>query len=203
MSAVTARTLLTEAEYLEIERAAERRSEYYRGEMFTRAGATEQHVLLTGNLFVQLTLRLRGGSCRAYNSDMRVNVSEAGLYTYPDLSIACGERRFLDDRRDTLLNPVVLIEVLSPTTERYDRGAKFELYKALESLREYVLVAQDRMRVERYMREANSNQWGLTLHEEGEAVMVLDSVGCAVTLAEIYRDVELSAPRRSGENNAA
>lgn len=206
MSAEAAPKLLTEAEYLEIERAAEFRSEYYRGEMFAMAGATERHVLITGNLFVELSVQLRNRPCRVYNSDLRVQVSASGLYTYPDISIACGERRFSDNHHDNLLNPVALFEVLSHSTEAYDRGAKFELYQALDSLREYVLVAQDRVRVEQFTRVGELNQWRLTIHERLSDQLMLESVGCVVPLAEIYRNVELSGPstpERSGEKDAA
>jgi Uma2 family endonuclease len=203
MSTATARKLLTEAEYLEIERAAEFKSEYFQGEMFAMSGARESHVQVSCNLLVELTLGLRGRPCAVYSSDMRVQVKSIGLYTYPDISIACGERRFRDDRRDTLLNPVVLIEVLSPSTEGYDRGAKFELYKNLESLREYVLGAQDRTHVEIYTRDENPNRWRCTVHEEMDAVVVFESVGCRVSLAEIYRDVEFAPMAGEGETDAA
>ena len=116
------KTFLTPEEYLEIERKAEFRSEFYQGEMFAMAGGTGNHTMLIDNLIVQLGQKLRGGHCRAFSNNMRVRVDATGLYTYPDVVVACGERRFLDERHDTLLNPMLIVEVLSDSTEAYDRG---------------------------------------------------------------------------------
>ena len=147
-----ARQRLTPAEYLAIERAADYKSEFFADEMFAMAGAAPAHVLITSNVTRELGTQLKGRSCRVYPSDLRVKVSETGLYTYPDVVIVCGEQQFDDEHRDTLLNPTLIVEVLSPSTEAYDRGEKFDHYSQLESLQEYVMIAQDRPRVERYVR---------------------------------------------------
>jgi Uma2 family endonuclease len=186
------KTFLTPEQYLEIERQAERKSEYYNGEMFAMAGAKEAHNLLVTNALASLHRQLRSRPCRVYPSDMRVRVSATGLYTYPDVVAVCGERRFLDDQRDTLLNPDLLVEVLSPSTEAYDRGRKFEQYKTLESLREYMLVASDRMHVDLYTRQADG-RWLLTSADKPEDSLVLESVDAQLTLADLYENVELAA----------
>jgi Uma2 family endonuclease len=186
------KTFLTPEQYLEIERKAEFRSEYYQGEMFAMAGATEVHTILTDNLVVQLGQKLRGGPCRSFSRDMRVQVSATGLYTYPDLVVGCGERQFLDERRDTLLNPTLIVEVLSESTEAYDRGKKFSHYRTLESLQEYVLVSQDRVQVECYKRQTGG-QWLLTAANRPEEPIALESVACTLRMADIYEDVELPA----------
>lgn len=180
---------LTPQEYLPIERAAETRSEFYAGEMVAMAGAVESHTAIITNAVLVLGTQLRGRPCRAYPIDMRVKISETGLYTYPDLVVVCGERRFQDNRRDTLLNPTLIIEVLSSATEAYDRGEKFAHYRRLESLQEYLLVAQDRRRVERFLRQGSD--WILTEVRGEEGVLNLPSIGCALALADIYEGVEL------------
>ena len=134
------KTYLTQADYLHRERAAEGKSEFYRGEMFAMAGASREHNLIVGNLVTSLNLQLRDRDCQVYPSDMRVKVSPTGLYTYPDVSVACENPEFEDAQGDTLLNPRVLVEVLSDSTEAYDRGPKFEQYRQLASLRDYLLI---------------------------------------------------------------
>src|SRR5439155_7242290 len=134
----------TPEEYLEIDRAAQFKSEYFHGEIFAMAGASEDHNTITFNVAGLLHSQLRGGPCRGFSADMRVSTGEGEMYVYPDVGVVCGERRFVDARRDVLLNPTVIIEVLSQTTEAFDRGGKFEGYRRLESLRDYLLIAQDR-----------------------------------------------------------
>src|SRR6266404_1708800 len=147
------KTFLTPEQYLEIERKAEFKSEYFQGEMFAMAGAREAHNLIALNLAAALHPQLRARPCRAYISDMRVRVSATGLYTYPDILVVCGEPQFLDERRDTLLNPNLIVEVLSPSTEAYDRGRKFEHYRSVESLSEYLLVSSERIIAELFTRQ--------------------------------------------------
>jgi len=187
-----AKTLLTPEQYLEIERKAEFRSEYYQGEMFAMSGATRTHTTLVVNLTLDLGPQLRPGPCQLYIHDMRVKVSATGLYTYPDLVIACREERFMNTRQDTLLNPVVIIEVLSESTEAYDRGKKFGHYRTLESLQEYVLVALDRVQVERFTRQPGE-QWLLTAANRLEDTIALESVGCQLHLADIYEGIDWNA----------
>ena len=187
------KTYLTPEQYLEIERQAEFKSEYYQGEMFAMAGAVQAHNLLTGNAFASLHAQLRGRRCEVYSHDMRVRVSATGLYTYPDLVVVCGEPKFLDERRDTLLNPTVIGEVLSPSTEAYDRGKKFAHYRTLESLREYFLISSDRVQIERYSRQASS-QWLLTAVNRLEDIIELESAGCTLSVADVYERVEFETP---------
>ena len=184
------KTLLTPEQYLAIEREAEYKSEYFQGEMFAMAGAGWVHNLLVANLIAGLHPQLRSRPCRVCPSDMRVRVRATGLYTYPDVVVVCGERRFLDERRDTLLNPSLLIEVLSPSTEAYDRGKKFEHYRSIESLREYLLVASDRVHVDQYTCQADG-RWLLTSADRLEDSLDLQSVGCRLALADLYERIDL------------
>lgn len=182
---------LTEAEYLAIENAAEFRSEFYAGEMFAMAGASRQHNELKENLSGELFNRLKGGSCRTYSADMRLKVKRTGLYTYPDVMIVCGPPEFEAVQGvDTLLNPQVVFEILSDTTERYDRGTKFQHVQKLPSVREYVLVSQDRVRVERFVRQPDET-WVLTVFDDPAGEFALATVPVRVPVADIYRGVEL------------
>ena len=183
------RMVYTTEEYLARERMAETKSEYLGGEIVAMAGATRAHNLMVGNLYRELSQQLRGGPCEAYVNDMRVRVNRTGLYTYPDIVVACGEIQFDDNQADTLLNPVVVIEVLSPKTEAYDRGDKFAHYRRLDSLQEYVLVAQDKMRVERYVRQGEA--WVLSELSAPDDVVSLSAIGCNVTLRDLYERVDL------------
>jgi Uma2 family endonuclease len=187
MSTVSKR-LLTPQEYLARERRAEFKSEYFRGEMFAMAGATHEHTLIKDNLAREAGYQLKDARCRVMTSDQRVLIDATGLYTYPDIAIVCEEPRFTDEVRDTLLNPRTIVEVLSDSTEKYDRGKKFAHYRRIPSLQEYVLVAQDRPFVERYVRQAD-NTWVLKDFAGLEATFEFASAPARVPLAEIYRDV--------------
>lgn len=180
-------------EYLRRERRAQSKSEYRDGQIVAMTGTSPEHNLIAGDLFGELRQQLRGRTCRVFVADVRVKVSQSGLYTYPDVMVACGDIRFEDGHVDTLLNPTVIVEVLSPSTEAYDRGAKFAHYRRLESLQEYVLVAQDVMRVEHYRRDGA--RWVLTEIDAPDAMLTLESCGCAVRLADIYERVELPPGR--------
>jgi Uma2 family endonuclease len=179
----------TPEEYLALERQAEHRSEYVNGHIYATTGASTAHNYIAGNIYTALRGRLRGRPCRSFIGDMRVKVAPTGMYTYPDVVALCGEPRLEDAHIDTLLNPAVIVEVLSPSTERYDRGEKFAHYRRLPSLQEYVLVAQDRARVEHYARQGE--QWVLTALEGLEATLPLPALDCAIPLEDIY---ELVAP---------
>jgi Uma2 family endonuclease len=194
-----AKTFLTPEQYLEIERKAEFRSEYYQGEMFGMAGGSGRHTVISDNLVTQLNNKLRGGPCRPYSQNMRVQISATGLYTYPDVVVACAGKRFLDENEDTLLNPALIIEILSDSTEAYDRGKKFAHYRTLESLQEYVLVSQDRVQVERFRRQPGG-EWLLAAVSRLEDTVELDSVGCQIQLADIYQDVNLPTGASAGLN---
>jgi Uma2 family endonuclease len=183
------KTLLTPEQYLAIEREAEYKSEYFQGEMFAMAGAGEAHNVLVGNLVTGLNTHLRSRPCRVYSNDMRVLVCATGLYTYPDVVVVCGERRFVDEQRDILLNPSLLVEVLSPSTEAFDRGRKFQQYRSIESLVEYLLVASDRVRADLYTRQPDG--WLLTSAGRLEDSLDLQSIGCRLALADLYEKVDL------------
>ena len=178
----------TPEQYLALERKAEFKSEYYDGFITCMAGTSREHNLIAGNLGGELRSQLKVRPCEIYTNDMRVLVSRSGLYTYPDLIVVCGEPRFLDNGSDTLLNPTVIVEVLSPTTESYDRGKKFNHYRRLESLKEYVLIAQDEVLVERYSRQGED--WLLTDSRRIDDTLSLTSIDCHVSLREIYARIE-------------
>ncbi|MFN0170308.1 MAG: Uma2 family endonuclease [Bryobacteraceae bacterium] len=181
---------ITPEQYLEIERAAETKSEYYDGQMYAMSGGSYTHALIIGNLTAALHGALRTRGCSVVPNDLRVRVAEDGLYTYPDVVVVCAQPRFADDQKDTLLNPTLLIEALSPSTESKDRGFKFAQYRRIESLREYVLVSQEEARVECFARQA-SGQWLLAEFVGLDAVCHLESVDCDLPLSEIYYRVEM------------
>jgi Uma2 family endonuclease len=185
------KTFLTEEQYLEIERKAEYKSEYFAGEMFAVAGAKEGHNLITLNLAADLHQQLRNRPCRVYSNDMRVKIPTAGLYTYPDVIAVCGEPQFRDEQRDTLLNPNLVVEVLSPSTEAYDRGRKFEHYRSIGSVSEYLLVSSDRIQVDLYARQADG-RFLLTAASDLQETLELQSVGCRITLSALYEKVEFA-----------
>jgi Uma2 family endonuclease len=181
---------LTPKEYLALERGAEYKSEYLAGEIFAMAGTSERHNLIAGNVFAELHAQLRKRPCKVYVSDVRLKVNRTGLYTYPDVMVVCGETQFADDQQDMILNPTVIIEVLSESTEGYDRGKKFEHYRKLDSLSEYILIAQDRYHVERYVRQPD-NQWLLAETDNVHDTLSLTSIACNLALADIYDKVEI------------
>ena len=176
-------------EYLARERVAEYKSEFYRGEIFAMAGGSPRHNRICRNLLTALHTRLRGQPCEPFGSDQRLRIPPVGLSTYPDISIICGELQQEMFDHDASVNPRVLIEVLSDSTERYCRGKKFHLYQQLESLREYILVAQDEPLIERYVRQEN-DAWLLTTFQGLEAELDFPTVGCSIPLAEIYEGVK-------------
>ena len=182
-------TYLTPEEYLAFEREAEVKHEYYAGEIFAFAGASRQHNLIVANVIRELGNEVKGRPCEVYPSDMRVRVSPTGLYTYPDVTVVCGEARFDDEHSDTLLNPTVIVEVLSPSTAGYDRGEKFEHYRKLESLQAYLVIAQDRVHVEHHMRQPD-NQWLLSETDSVDDGIELPSIACRLLVADIYEKVE-------------
>jgi Uma2 family endonuclease len=186
------KTFLTPEQYLEIERKAGYKSEYFQGEMFAMAGAGDAHNLIVANLIGEFRQQLRARPCRVYPSEMRVRVSATGLYTYPDVVVVCGDRQFLDDRRDTLLNPVLIVEVLSPSTEAYDRGRKFEQYQSIETLQEYLLVASDRIHADLYTRQTDGS-WVRRSAGGPEDALQLPAIGCRLVLADLYEKVDLEA----------
>lgn len=185
------KTLLTEEEYLAIERQAEFRSEFYNGEMFALAGATRRHNRIVTNLVTALDNQLRERPCNVYSSDLRVRIQSTGLFTYPDVVVTCGEEMFVDDgQSDILVNPTVVIEVLSDSTEAYDRGKKFEQYQSVESLTAYILIAQHSARIEQYVRQESGRLWTYSeAHEIGETIRI-EAIACDLKLADVYSKTE-------------
>lgn len=183
---------ITPEEYLARERASDIRHEYYQGEIFAMAGASRQHNELTVNITTWLRTHLRGGNCRPYAGDMRLRVDATGLYTYPDVMVACDPIEVVrDDYADTLLNPRLIIEVLSDSTEAFDRGAKFQQYTTIASLVEYVMVSQTGYIIERMLRQPD-DRWQWSAATGLEAVCALTSLQLTLPLSEVYADVTLA-----------
>lgn len=185
-------TQYSPAEYLSFERGSQEKHEFFQGEIFAMVGASERHNLIVSNLVRELGNLLKGKPCKVYPSDMRVKVEATGLYTYPDVSVVCRDAELEDDKRDTLLNPLLIVEVLSKSTEDRDRGRKFANYRRLESLTEYLLISQDEWHVERW-RRLPDGQWLLWETNRREDAIDLSSVECEIALSEIYDKVDLSA----------
>jgi Uma2 family endonuclease len=184
----------TPEQYLTLERKAEYKSEYINGCIFAMAGASRQHNQITFNIAGELRTQLKGrAACIAYSCDMRVKVSQTGLYSYPDVVATCNEPNFEDSFVDTLLNPAVIVEVLSDSTEAYYRGEKFAHYRRLSSLEEYILVAQHKICVEHYVRQGEL--WILAETSQLDEIIHIDSIGCTLPLNEIYDKVECSEER--------
>lgn len=175
----------TEGEYLAFERASNVRHEYLAGRLYAMAGATREHHLITGNVAGELRAQLKGRPCETYSSDMRVRIPRSGQYTYPDIVVVCGGPRFLDGYADTLLNPVLIVEVLSSSTEAYDRGEKFRDYRSIESFSEYVLISQAKQSADHFTKI--NNIWTI---QEVEQDIKLVTIPCLLTFSEIYDRVE-------------
>ncbi len=182
-------------EYLRLERQSEYKSEYVNGQIFAMTGASRKHNLITTNISSKLSLELRGRPFEVYAVGMRVKVRATGLYTYPDVAVACGEPEFEDDFIDTLLNPTLLIEVLSPSAERYDRIAKSSYYRTMESLAEHLLVAQDEIRVEQYVKQPNG-EWLLFEYLTLDRSAHLPSIDCSLALSEVYHRISFEPEQR-------
>jgi Uma2 family endonuclease len=182
-------------EYLRLERLAEYKSEYLNGEIFAMTGASRKHNLITVNISRELSQQLKARPCEVYAVDMRVKVRASGLYTYPDVAVVCDEPQFEDDCVDTLLNPTVLIEVLSPSTERYDRIAKSSYYRTIDLLAEHLLVAQDEIRLEQYVKQPDG-QWLLFEYLGLEDVAQLTSIGCSLALLDVYDKIRFEPNHR-------
>lgn len=173
-------------QYLAADRTAESKSEYYDGVVYAMSGASLRHNLIVTNLITTLKNGLRGGKCRVYPSDLRVSTSRR-RYFYPDVTVVCGSAETADERNDILLNPTLLVEVLSDSTAAYDRGRKFLSYQTIPSLKEYLLVAQDEPRIECYRRQAEG--WLYTQASSPDAAVSLESLGIELPLAEIYEEI--------------
>jgi Uma2 family endonuclease len=180
---------LTPEEYLALERHAESKSEYFNGEIIPMVGASRRHNLISGNIFASLHTQLRGRPYEPYTNDMRVGVGSENTYTYPDVVVVCGEVQLADEHLDTLLNPTLIVEVLSVSTETYDRGLKFEHYRKLDSLQEYLLVAQDKTHVEHYVRQSD-DEWLFSEARNLPDTVYLPSINCILSLTDIYDRID-------------
>jgi len=189
-----AKRLLTPAEYLARERAAAIKSEYFRGEMFSVAGESYSHVLLVSNFTTVLNNTLREHGCHALPSDLRVKTVSTSFYTYPDIVVLCGSPEFEDAQSDTLLNPIAIVEVLSESSEAHDRGEKFNQYCRIETLKEYVLVAQNKPHVDQFIRMQDGQSWLFTQFKGLEATLNLGTIPVRIPLREIYLDVLFPPP---------
>ncbi|MBA3335921.1 MAG: Uma2 family endonuclease [Acidobacteria bacterium] len=185
------KTKLTPEEYLEFERKSETKHEHFNGEIFAMSDAKRNHNKITTNLNGLVWQHLKGKSCENYSNDMRVFIPKTGLYTYPDIVVVCGEPQFQDNVFDTLFNPLLLIEVLSESTESYDRGKKFQHYRSIESLEEYVLVAQDEARIEKFVKSGDGF-WVLSEAVGLGAEIEFSSIECCLALAEVYDKVNFA-----------
>jgi len=184
---------LTPAEYLSLEQKSEQKHEYLRGQVFAMAGASPKHNAVCGNAIRALGARVRGRRCLVMPSDQHVYVEATELGTYPDVTVLCGPAKYHPDFPRSVVNPAILMEVLSPSTEGYDRGAKFDHYRHLDSLREYVLVSTDRHAVDHYRREEDGT-WRLTVVRGAGAALRLPSIDATIPLAELYENLDLVAP---------
>ncbi len=183
---------LTAEQYLARERVAPYKSAYFRGEMFAMAGASPAHVLVVSNLVAALHGQLRRRPCAVYSTDLRVKITASGLYTYPDVVVVCGTLHFDDEHQDTLLNPTLIVEVLSESTQDYDRGGKFTQYRTIPSFAEYVLVAQDECHIEHFVKQTNG-RWLLSETTQATDTIILSSIECTLLLSDIYEKVQLPA----------
>lgn len=183
--------IYTPQDYLALERSSDQRNEYFNGEIFAMGGATENHNLIVVNVSASLHAQMKGKPCKVYSSDMRVTMRRTGFYAYPDVVALCGEAAFDDEQQDTLLNPTVIIEVLSKSTQRYDRWEKFAQYRRIESLTQYVLISQDKSRIESYRRQPD-NKWLLSEASEPHEELELPAIRCTLLVADVYDKVLLS-----------
>jgi Uma2 family endonuclease len=187
------KTFHTPEEYLKRERVSKVKHEYIDGQIVAMTGASRKHNLIVTNLVGELRPQLKGRSCELYANDMRVRVPSTGLYTYPDVVIVCGNPQFEDNYFDTLINPVLIIEVLSDSTESYDRGRKFIDYRSVQSLMEYILIAQSEYRIEHFLRQPD-DRWLLSEARFLESKIELPTIQCFLSLREVYDKVSISDP---------
>lgn len=184
-------SLISRETYLALERESEERHEYIAGEIFAMAGGTIRHDRIFGNLFTLLSARLLGSGCQVFSSNMRVAIPDLDIYMYPDISVVCGDEAFEDEVEDTLLNPIVLIEILSPSTERYDRGRKYHRYQHISTFREDILIEQDAPVIDHCLRQAGG-RWLCSTIEGLDASLTIASLNCTLSLREIYERVRFA-----------
>ena len=182
----------SKSEYVALENAAQYKSEYLDGQIYAMAGGSPTHAEIGGNAFASLHQQLTGKPCRSFNSDLRVEILANGMTFYPDVSVACPPLEYSPDDAYALTNPVVLIEVLSPSTEKFDRGDKWAHYQLMPSLRDYLLISQDKMRLEHYARQSD-NRWLLSIYQQPEEAARLEAVDCLLKLEDVYERVIFDA----------
>ena len=180
---------VTPEEYLAMEEVAEEKHEYYQGEIFAMAGASSRHNLIAGDIYTQMNLRLSPKSCTPYMTDMRLWIKANGLFTYPDLMVICGEPEFYKERDDVVVNPVVIIEVLSKSTGEYVRGDKFKLYRGIPTLQEYIVINQYSIHVEQYYLEA-PKKWAFVEYDQLTDILHFAKIDFQISLQDIYRRVK-------------
>ncbi len=181
---------LTEKEYLLFEKASRDKHEFFKGEVFAMAGAGARHNVIFSNLFGELAFRSKGKPCKPYGSDLRIHIPENTLYTYPDISIICGEIISSKADPDTAVQPTVLIEILSPSTRNYDQGIKFRLYRQIPTLKEFITVDSESISIETYQINTKGN-WELKDLRSIEDTLAINTVGVSLTLREIYEGTKL------------
>lgn len=189
MSAVPATKFVSVAEYLQIEETAVEKSAYFKGEVFGMSGRSIAHNIISTNTTALLWNFLRDKPCRIFNSDQKVRIEANSLITYPDVSILCGEPELWNNRTDMILNPTVIIEVLSPSTAGYDQGDKFKLYRDIPSVKEYILIVSTEQMVQRYLKQA-PHQWSFSDTREAEALFEVETIGFSCPVKELYRNVD-------------
>lgn len=177
-------------EYLALECQSDTKHEYYQGEVFAMSGASTRHNILFSNLFIEIGIHLRGKKCRPYGSDMRIHIPENTLFTYPDISIFCGELKISEHNEDSVIGPTVLVEILSPSTKNYDRGEKFKLYRDIPSLREYILVDTESVRIEIFRMNA-SRHWELEEYKSLSEILFIHAIDFSISLSDIYAGTKL------------
>jgi Uma2 family endonuclease len=176
---------VTPEEYLTFERQAEYKSEHIDGVIYAMSGASLRHNTIVANVITEIGLQLRDKPCRALPSDMKVRLPDSRKFFYPDVSVFCGDPQFHDDHTDVLLNPILVIEVLSESTAAFDRGAKFQAYQRIESLQEYILISQDTHLIEQFVRQTKDS-WTYTATVGLESLVTLPSIACTLSLKAVY-----------------
>lgn len=183
----------TEKEYLDSERLALDKHEFYKGDIFAMSGASIPHNIIAMNCYIDLGTKLKGKNCMPFGSDLRIHIPKNTLYTYPDISIICGEIEKTDDKFDTVTNPSVIIEILSESTKNYDKGGKFTLYRDIESLKEYILIDSEAVMVEKFIKNSD-NSWQLTEYKKMEEHFTIETVAIQIELTTVYQGVQFKAP---------
>jgi Uma2 family endonuclease len=189
------KTWFSPEDYLAFEREAQTKHEYLDGEIYAMAGGRSQHNQIGFNVTGEFRQQLKGRNCRGYTADQKVRSDPQGMFSYLNITIVCGEPVFHDQQQDVVLNPTVIIEVLSPTTEAYDRTEKFARYRTISSLRDYLLIAQDRPCIEHFMRQKGKRQWLYNIEAELTSSIWIESIKCELKLADVYDLIEFLPPR--------